>query len=155
MVLLSRLCIVSRLSRLLWCLMLTVRSILVQSSEEEFEASVPSKDEEPFATRHKYAFKLATGKIQDSPFRTEVMESTRKQIAQLLPDPDLALQVPCRQPFLLHLVSQFLKILEDPDYSILSEGPESCTLGVGQATPNNSARLQAPPEAASVGHRGV
>ena len=58
------------------------------------------------------------------------MESTRKQIAQLLPDPDLALQVPCRQPFLLHLVSQFLKILEDPDYSILSEGPESFAEGV-------------------------
>ena len=65
-----------------------------------------------------------------SPFSSEVLRRVREQIAALLPDRDAALEVPGGQPFFLHLLSQSLEILGDPDYRILDHGDESFAEGV-------------------------
>ena len=87
---------------------------------------------ESISDDRKAAFALATGRMLQSPFSSEVRRRVREQIAALLPDRDAALEVPGGQPFFLHLLSQSLEILGDPDYRILvlDHGDESFAKGV-------------------------
>ncbi|CAE7247487.1 unnamed protein product [Symbiodinium natans] len=78
----------------------------------------------------KAALQLAVGRMKSSPFSEQGVQRLRQQVASMLPDPDLALQVPERQPFLLHLLSQSLKLLGDPDWACLSQGEECFAMGV-------------------------
>ena len=74
--------------------------------------------------------RLAAGRIKASPFSADALHKARTEIANLLSDPELALQVPERQPFFLHLISQSLHCLGDPDHEVLSVGHESFAEGV-------------------------
>ena len=78
----------------------------------------------------KAALQLAVGRMKSSPFSEQGVQRLRQQVASMLPDPDLALQVPERQPFLLHLLSQSLKLLGDPDWACLTQGEECFATGV-------------------------
>ncbi|CAL1152593.1 unnamed protein product [Cladocopium goreaui] len=76
------------------------------------------------------AFRLATGKLVESPFSRETLENLRKQWAGLLPDPVSALVVAEGQPFLLHGLAQWLEIFEDPDVDSLVNVEDSFSTGV-------------------------
>ena len=76
------------------------------------------------------AFRLATGKLVESPFSQEALENLRKQWAGLLPDPVSALVVAEGQPFLLHGLAQWLEIFEDPDVDSLVNVEDSFSTGV-------------------------
>ena len=78
----------------------------------------------------KAAFALATGRLIKSPFSEKLINDVRARIATTLPDPEQALCKPDGQPFMLHMLSQSLKILGDPDYEILDQGSESFAEGV-------------------------
>ncbi|CAE7879439.1 unnamed protein product, partial [Symbiodinium necroappetens] len=76
------------------------------------------------------AFELATGRLKVSPFDESTIQEVRAQIAAMLPDPTAAMEVPTGQPFMLHLLSQSLEVLGDPDFEILDHGSESFAEGV-------------------------
>ncbi|CAE7391700.1 unnamed protein product, partial [Symbiodinium sp. CCMP2456] len=76
------------------------------------------------------AYALATGRMKASPFGQEVVQRVRTKLANLLPDPEAALRMPPGQPFMLHLLSQSLEVLGDPDFRILDHGTESFAEGV-------------------------
>ncbi|CAE7803084.1 unnamed protein product, partial [Symbiodinium sp. KB8] len=76
------------------------------------------------------AFALATGRLKVSPFDDSTIQEVRSQIAAMLPDPAAAMEVPPGQPFMLHLLSQSLEMLGDPDFEILDHGSESFAEGV-------------------------
>ena len=76
------------------------------------------------------AFKLATGKLAESPFSNEALDKLRKRWAALLPVPSSAVQKAEGQPFLLDLMAQTLKIQGDPDSEILVASKDSFTTGV-------------------------
>ena len=76
------------------------------------------------------AFKLATGKLAESPFCKEALDRLRKRWAALLPAPSVALQKAEGQPFLLDLMAQTLKIQGDPDVDILVAAKDSFATGV-------------------------
>ncbi|CAE7897031.1 unnamed protein product, partial [Symbiodinium necroappetens] len=76
------------------------------------------------------AFELATGRLKVSPFDESTIREVRTQIAAMLPDPTAAMEVPTGQPFMLHLLSQSLEVLGDPDFEILDHGSESFAEGV-------------------------
>ena len=73
----------------------------------------------------KAAFMLASGHLKVSPFDPGKLDSLRRKLAELLPDPVLALERPEGQPFWLHLLHQSLVLLGDPDAAILVDGDES------------------------------
>ena len=75
-------------------------------------------------------FKLAAGRIESSPFSPEAMQRLREELASLTQDPALSMTVPARQPFYLHLLSQSLRELGDPDWAILTQGEECFARGV-------------------------
>ena len=77
-------------------------------------------------------FRLAAGQIESSPFRPEAMQRLREELASMTPDPGLALSVPERQPFYLHLLAQSLHELGDPDWAVLTQGDE-CFCAWGSA----------------------
>ncbi|CAE7430284.1 unnamed protein product, partial [Symbiodinium sp. CCMP2456] len=74
--------------------------------------------------------KLAAGRLESSPFKPEAMQRLREELASMTPDPKLSLVVPERQPFYLHLLSQSLRELGDPDWAILTQGEECFARGV-------------------------
>ena len=76
------------------------------------------------------AFKLATGKLAESPFCKEALDKLRKRWSALLPVPSSAVQKAEGQPFLLDLMAQTLKIQGDPDSEILVASKDSFTTGV-------------------------
>ena len=76
------------------------------------------------------AFELAAGKISSSPFSQPGMHRLRTKVAELLPDPRLAMEVPGRQPFFLNMLAQSLMLLGDPDAEILTEGDECYAKGM-------------------------
>ena len=78
----------------------------------------------------KAAFMLASGHLKVSPFDPGKLDSLRRKLAELLPDPVLALERPEGQPFWLHLLHQSLVLLGDPDAAILVDGDESFAEGV-------------------------
>ena len=69
-------------------------------------------------------------RLKVSPFSPASLDSLRKKLASLLPDPSLALERPEGQPFWLHLLHQSLVILGDPDAAILVDGEASFVEGV-------------------------
>ena len=78
----------------------------------------------------KAAFALASGHLKVSPFSDSSLAHLRKSLADLLPDPELALDRTPGQPFWLHLLHQSLVILGDPDAAILVDGDCSFAKGV-------------------------
>ena len=86
------------------------------------------------------AFELATGRLKVSPFAESTIREVRAQIAAMLPDPTAAMEVPTGQPFMLHLLSQSLEVLGDPDFEILDHGSESFAEGVPLGWDNPIAR---------------
>ena len=78
----------------------------------------------------KSAFLLAAGRLESSPFTQSALDRLRGELAGTLPDPALALRVPDRQPFLLYMLAQSLRILGDPDWEILIQGTECFAEGV-------------------------
>ena len=82
------------------------------------------------ADAKRHSFMLATGRLTEPPFSTEAMMRLRQAVAQTLPDPVGALEVPERQPFFLHLLGQSLQRLGDPDWAILTQGEECYATGM-------------------------
>ncbi|CAL1141183.1 unnamed protein product [Cladocopium goreaui] len=76
------------------------------------------------------AFKLATGKLTESPFGGDALDLLRKRWAALLPVPGSAMGRAEGQPFFLDLMAQTLKIQEDPDHEILVADRDSFSSGV-------------------------
>ena len=76
------------------------------------------------------AFKLATGRMKESPFSEGSLQSLRRKVAATLKDPVSALEVSEGQPFFLHLLAQSLCELGDPDYRILTQGEECYANGM-------------------------
>ena len=76
------------------------------------------------------AFRLATGKVSESPFPPLALDALRKRWASLLPDPQLAVQIAEGQPFLLHGLAQWLEIFEDPEVGSLVDTRDSFATGV-------------------------
>jgi hypothetical protein len=76
------------------------------------------------------AFKLATGKLTESPFGGDALDLLRKRWAALLPVPGSAVGRAEGQPFFLDLMAQTLKIQEDPDHEILVADRDSFSSGV-------------------------
>ena len=74
--------------------------------------------------------KLALGQHKQSPFTEEQLQQLRASWAELLPAPDAALKKADGQPFFLNLLSQALRLLEDPDWEILTATPDGFELGV-------------------------
>ena len=97
---------------------LSIRRILVSALRE----AIPD--------RKKAAFMLATGRMESSPFSRSTIAKVRERIAALLPDPEQAMQIPQGQPFMLHMLSQSLRVFGDPDYAILDQGKDSFAEGV-------------------------
>ena len=73
---------------------------------------------------------LALGRLKGSPFSEEQLWRARGRICDLLPAPEAAREIPERQPFMLHMLGQSLKLLGDPDWEVLCQGPESFAEGV-------------------------
>ena len=78
----------------------------------------------------KAAFALASGHLKVSPFSDSSLGRLSKSLADLLPDPELALERTPGQPFWLHLLHQSLVILGDPYAAILVDGDCSFAEGV-------------------------
>lgn len=76
------------------------------------------------------AFKLVTGKLLVSPFSESCLMKVREKVAGLLPDCKGALVRDQGQPFFLRLLSQWLEIFDDPDFSCLVNDAESFATGV-------------------------
>ena len=76
------------------------------------------------------AFKLATGKLAESPFSEVALDKVRAEWAALLPVPETAVRKADGQPFFLDLMAQTLKIQDDPDYEILVSCKDSFSTGV-------------------------
>ena len=74
--------------------------------------------------------KLALGKYQESPFSRESLDSVRKKWASLLEVPNSALMIAEGQPFMVDMMAQTLKVLEDPDWELLTSVPDSFSSGV-------------------------
>ena len=79
--------------------------------------------------KHK-SMELALGRLKGSPFSEEQLWRARGRICDLLPAPEAAREIPERQPFMLHMLGQSLKLLGDPDWEVLCQGPESFAEGV-------------------------
>ncbi|CAE7331476.1 unnamed protein product, partial [Symbiodinium sp. KB8] len=79
--------------------------------------------------KHK-SMELALGRLKESPFSEEQLWRARGRICDLLPAPEAAREIPERQPFMLHMLGQSLKLLGDPDWEVLCQGPESFAEGV-------------------------
>eukprot|EP00435_Cladocopium_sp_Y103_P004894 s4940_g1.t1 len=78
----------------------------------------------------KEAFKLVTGKLQESPFSGELLAGLRQKLAALLRDPADALVRDDGQPFFLRLLAQWLEVFEDPDVQCLVNDTDSFASGV-------------------------
>eukprot|EP00435_Cladocopium_sp_Y103_P029251 s3649_g7.t1 len=78
----------------------------------------------------KEAFKLVTGKLQESPFSVELLADLRRKLADLLRDPTDALVRDNGQPFFLRLLAQWLEVFEDPDVQCLVNDTDSFASGV-------------------------
>ena len=79
--------------------------------------------------KHK-SMELALGRLEGSPFSEEQLWRARERICDLLPAPETAKEMPERQPFMLRMLGQSMKLLNDPDWEILCQGPESFAEGV-------------------------
>ncbi|CAE7403696.1 glyQS [Symbiodinium necroappetens] len=79
--------------------------------------------------KHK-SMELALGRLKGSPFSEEQLWRARGRICDVLPAPEAAREIPERQPFMLHMLGQSLKLLGDPDWEVLCQGPESFAEGV-------------------------
>ena len=79
--------------------------------------------------KHK-SMELALGRLKGSPFSEEQLWRARGRICDLLPAPEAAREIPERQPFMLHMLGQSLKLLGEPDWEVLCQGPESFAEGV-------------------------
>ena len=78
----------------------------------------------------KASFRLATGKLEEPPFKQDELDQLRREVAGALSDPAGALEVPPGQPFYLHLLAQSLKALGDPDWEVLTQGEECYANGM-------------------------
>ena len=76
------------------------------------------------------AFKLATGKLTESPFDEAALNRIRSQWAGLLAAPSNAMRRAEGQPFFLDLMAQTLRIQEDPDFEVLVSSKDSYSTGV-------------------------
>ena len=76
------------------------------------------------------AIKLGLGHIKGSPFKPAALDSLRKSWAEVLPAPQSAMEAAKGQPFFLSLAGQSLELLGDPDFAVLTVGPESFAEGV-------------------------
>ena len=90
---------------------------------------------ETFVVRHignlrMESFKLATGKLEFSPFPEQELQALRAEWFKLLPDPIDAEVLDDGQPFYLRALSQWLKIFKDPDVSWLVDERHSFATGV-------------------------
>ena len=95
----------------------------VRSSAEKYVlAAVPDVRE--------LAFRLATGKVDASPFSLGVLEGFRSEWAALLQMPESALNVPEGQKFYLRLIAQTMAVIGDPDVDILVSADDSFASGV-------------------------
>ena len=65
------------------------------------------------------SFKLATGKLEASPFSPAALDRARKRLAELVGAPEAALLVDKGQPFFLRLLASWLRRFGDPDVSVL------------------------------------
>ena len=73
---------------------------------------------------------MVTGKLLVSPFSESCLMKVREKVAGLLPDCKGALVRDQGQPFFLRLLSQWLEIFDDPDFSCLVNDAESFATGV-------------------------
>ena len=76
------------------------------------------------------SFKLATGKLEASPFSVTALDGARKRLAELVGAPESALLVDNGQPFFLRLLASWLRRYGDPDVSVLVDDPFSFASGV-------------------------
>ena len=76
------------------------------------------------------AFSLALGRTKQSPFSEDQLDELRRSWAEVLPMPEQALHRATGQPFYLSLLSQGLRILEDPDWEILISPADGFEVGV-------------------------
>ena len=76
------------------------------------------------------AFKLVTGKLQESPFSEGALTRVRAKIFDLLPDPQDARVVDEGQPFYLRALAQWLREFGDPDAKWLVDERDSFASGV-------------------------
>ena len=76
------------------------------------------------------AFKLVTGKLQQSPFSREALDDVRAKWFALLDDAEDASIIDGGQPFFLRALSQCLKRFEDPDAFWLTDVEDSFATGV-------------------------
>ena len=83
-----------------------------------------------FKDPQKMVSSLALGKIKAQPFSDQQLANLRKDWFNLLPDPNQAAVVPVHQPFLLQAMSQTLRCMEVPDWTVLSETVDSYASGV-------------------------
>ena len=75
-------------------------------------------------------FRLATGKVLESPFSDTALAELRKSWFSLLPDPEAAAQVRLFQPFYLSAIGQSLHLVGDPDARVMTEAHFNFTKGV-------------------------
>lgn len=76
------------------------------------------------------ACRLVTGNTKHSPFSEDVLSYARRKWASLLDDPASATVIDSGQPFLLRGLSQWLKVLQDPDTDCLVDDVDSFATGV-------------------------
>ena len=76
------------------------------------------------------SFKLATGKLEASPFSKTALDGARKRLAKLVGAPESALLVDDGQPFFLRLLACWLRCYGDPDVSVLVDDQFSFASGV-------------------------
>lgn len=102
---------------------------LVQLAQEAFEILATCVRAEIPDVR-KEAFKLVTGKLEQSPFSTEALAAVRSKLFALLPDPTDAEVLDDGQPFYLRGLAQWMHKFSDPDARWLVDEEESFSTGV-------------------------
>ena len=87
-----------------------------------------------FPNLSRSTFELALGRFKESPVPETLIQELRMKWFAMLPQPELASQVPESQPFFLHAVGQTLRLMDDPDHRIIDLATDSYVSGVPVGT---------------------
>ena len=77
----------------------------------------------------KQFFRLALGKMEETPFQEAELNGLRAEWFSLLEDPVLAREQVANQPFFLQAIAQTARRMEDEDWKVLVEGEDNYTQG--------------------------
>ena len=103
--------------------------VMLKLANDTFEIFVEAVEASITDVRRE-AFRLVTGKLEQSPFTEEALSRVRAKWFSLLSDPRDASVRDSGQPFYLRALAQWLRVFEDPDAGWLVAEEDSFATGV-------------------------